>query len=123
VIFSNAQVEHMDTLKRIIASSVVVVPLSVAFAQTPTGNDASAAAVEKLRASVKGGVEVENIRMSEDGVACIQYRGPNYAGSMTNGYAVVQGDKVYKSSIGNTRFEEAWKEHCAGTRDASKSDE
>jgi hypothetical protein len=123
VIFSNAQVEHMDTLKRIIASAVVVVPMSIAFAETPTSSDASAAAVEKLKSSVKGGVEVENVRMSDDGVACIQYRGPNYAGSMTNAYAVVQGDKVYKSSIGNKRFEEAWNEHCAGNRDSSKSEE
>jgi hypothetical protein len=113
----------MDTLKRLIASAFVVVPLSVAFAETPTGSDASEAAVEKLRATVKGGVEVEKVRMTDSGVACIQYRGPNYAGSMTNGYAVVQGDKVHKSSVGNKRFEEAWNEHCAGTRGASKPDE
>lgn len=112
----------MDTLKRLIASAVVVIPLSVAFAETPAGSDASAAAVETLRSSLggKGAINVDNVHMTDNGVACIDYRGPNNSGGTSKAKAVVQGDKVYRSGIGNKRFEQAWNEHCAGARAASK---
>jgi hypothetical protein len=112
----------MDTLKRLIASAVVVVPLSSALAETPASGDASTAAVETLRASLggKGAIDVENVRMTDDGVACIDYRGPNNSGGMSKAKAVVQGDKVLRSGVGNERFADAWNEHCAGTRAASK---
>ncbi len=115
----------MDTLKRLIASAVVVVPLSSAFAETPPSSDASSAAVEALRSSLggKGAIDVENVRMTDNGVACIDYRGPNNSGGMSKSKAVVQGNKVLRSSVGNERFQEAWNEHCAGTRGGSKSPE
>lgn len=115
----------MDTLKRLIASAVVVVPLSSALAETPAGSDASSAAVETLRSSLggKGAIDVENVRMTDSGVACIDYRGPNNSGGMSKSKAVVQGDKVFRSGIGNRRFEEAWNEHCAGGARASSKDQ
>lgn len=113
----------MDTLKWIIASAVVVAPLSSALAETPASSDASTTAVDTLRASLggKGAIDVENVHMTDDGVACIDYRGPNNSGGMSKSKAVVQGDKVLRSSVGNDRFADAWNEHCAGTRAASKA--
>jgi hypothetical protein len=103
----------MNTWTRLIALPAVFLPLA-ALAQGQTSSDAESAAVEALKASVRERVEVDTVRMTDAGVACITYRMENETGGASRAHAVVDGEKVLRSTIGNTRFEKAWKEKCAG---------
>jgi len=106
----------MDTMKLIIAASVTLLPVTGALAA-----DATSAAVAKLKANLgdkAGGLEVEEVRVTDAAVACIEYR---VSGS--RGHAVVQGNEVLKSSSDSDRFEKAWNEHCLGPRGGTTSNE
>lgn len=111
----------MNTRKLLIASSIALLPMAGALAADPNareGTDATSASVAALKATLRGssGFEVDEVRVTDAGVACINYRVNNEQGAKSRGHAVVQGDEVLKSSTGYKRFEKAWNEHCLGPR-------
>ena len=108
----------MNTKTLLIAASVVLLPVGGALAADQEGSDATAASVAALKANLKNsaGLTVDEVRVTEAGVACINYRVNNDQGGKSRGHAVVQGDEVLKSSTGYKRFEKAWNEHCLGPR-------
>lgn len=87
------------------------------------GADATAASVAALKKNLgdPAGVEIDEVRVTGDGVACIEYRVGQ--GAKGRGHAVVQGDEVLKSSASYARFEKAWNEHCLGPRGGMTGDE
>ena len=106
----------MDTLKLLIATSATFLPVCGAFAaegKAPAGSDATAAAVAALKANLgsDAGLEIDEVRVTDTGVACIEYRV-----SESRGHAVVQNNEVLKSSSDADRFEKAWNQHCLGPR-------
>jgi hypothetical protein len=108
----------MNTKTLLIAASVALLPVGGAFAADQEGSDATAASVAALKANLKNsaGLTIDEVRLTEAGVACINYRVNNEQGGKSRGHAVVQGDEVLKSSTGYKRFEKAWNEHCLGPR-------
>jgi hypothetical protein len=71
--------------------------------------------VETLKASLGTamGFEVENVKTGDDGVACITYRIDNDLGGETRAHAVVDGDKVMRSTSRSPSFAKAWNRKCA----------
>ena len=107
----------MDYSHRLIA-----VPLALALAAGAFANDDKTAAaadnpeaVAKLKSSLTrtAGFEVEAVRDGADGASCIVYRVANEQGGETKAYAVVDGDKVLRSTSRSKQFEEAWNQKCA----------
>ena len=120
--------KHMDTRKLLIASSIVLLSMSGALAAEPQvreGSDATAASVAALKANLGNptGLEVDEVRVTETGVACIYYRVSDGQGGESRGHAVVQGGEVLKSSTDDEHFAKAWNEHCLGPRGGMTSGE
>ena len=115
----------MNTKTLLIAASVALLPVVGALAADPEapGSDATSASVAALKATLRNssGLTVDEVRVTEAGVACINYRVNNDQGGKSRGHAVVQGDEVLKSSTGYKRFEKAWNEHCLGPRGGNTS--
>jgi hypothetical protein len=109
----------MDTRKLLLASSAL---LAVAGAFAADTTSASVAALEANLGS-PAGLEIEEVRVTAAGVACIDYRVSDGKGGKSLGHAVVRGDEVLKSSAGYERFEKAWNEHCLGPRGGVTSGE
>jgi len=105
----------MATLKLIIAASVTFLPTTGALAGDATSN--AVAALKANLADKADGLEVEEVRATDAGVVCIEYR---VSGS--RGHAVVEGNTVLKSSSDAERFEKAWSEHCLGPRGGTTSE-
>jgi hypothetical protein len=57
---------------------------------------------------------VDDVRTTESGVTCITYRIRNDSGGESRAQAVVDGDKVLRSTTRSTRFEKAWNDKCVG---------
>jgi hypothetical protein len=100
----------------LIASTAALLPMAAALAadrEAGDGSDATAASVAALKANLgnPAGLEVDEVRVTAAGIACIDYRV-----SKTPGHAVVQGNEVLKSSSDAERFEKKWNEHCLGPR-------
>jgi hypothetical protein len=110
----------MDTLKLLIASSVAFVPLigSTADRGAREASDRTDAAVAALKGSFEKTtrIEVEEVRVTEDGVVCIDYHMLDDPNGIGRAHAVVQGDEVLRSTTASPRFEEAWTDHCLGPR-------
>jgi len=106
----------MSTAKLVISSTVIVL-VAAAFAISGESPDATAASVAALKANLgnPAGLEVDEVRVTDTGVACIEYRVPNGTSGKIRGHAVVQRNEVLKSSSGDP-FEKAWNEHCLGPR-------
>ncbi len=80
--------------------------------------DATDASIRTLQASL-GDVklEVDEVRIANDGVACIDYRTRGADGRQDRGHAVVQGNDVVRTPAPGSdakKFEEAWSRHCLG---------
>jgi hypothetical protein len=115
------EVNGMNTRTFLIASTVAFLPVTGALAaerDTRDGTEVTAASVAALKASVgnSAGLEVDEVRVTDDGIACIDYRTSNSQGRKSPGHAIVQGNEVLKSSSGDERFEKAWTKHCLGPR-------
>ena len=104
----------MTSSKQLIASCAAL----LAMAGMLAAEDATSAAVAALKANLgdPANLEVDEVRVTNIGVACIDYRLGDAAGGKNRGHAVVQGEEVLKSSEGSERFETAWSEHCLGPR-------
>lgn len=110
----------MDAKKLLLASSIALLPMAGVYAA-----DATSAAVAALKQNLgnTAGLEVDEVRVTQAGVACIDYRVNDGQGSKSPGHAVVQGDEVLKSSSEYKRFEKVWNEHCLGPRGGITSGE
>lgn len=106
----------------------IAVPMTLAFAagalanDSPTANSAAASsAVEALKASLKGetGFEVNKVHVTDDGTACIKYSVAGDKSQETHAQAVVEGDKVLRSTSRSKEFANAWNNKCAGKKTAS----
>jgi len=84
-----------------------------AFAAGPAMNTDSPA-VEKLKSKLPStlGFEVKDVRTMTDGTSCITYVVANGNGGTSTEHAVVDGDKVQRDTMGNTRFASAWNKKC-----------
>ncbi len=100
----------MNKLRTFIALPFAFVPLAGALADDSTASEP----VEKLKSSLQStvGFEVDNVKMN-DGVACITYRIANDTGGESRAQAVVEGDKVLRSTSRSTKFAKAWNSKCA----------
>ena len=107
----------MDTSHRLIALPLAFALCAGAFANDDMRKDpaTNSDAVEKLKSSLptSAGFEVDDVRMG-DGVTCITYRVDNDRGGETRALAVVDGDKVLRSTSRSKSFETAWNSKCAG---------
>lgn len=102
----------------LLALSFAFVPLSAALADA----DEASPAVATLKSSLPStrGFEVESVRTTDSGVACITYRVPNDRGGETHAQAVVEGDQVLRSTSRSSKFAKAWNSKCAGADADSK---
>ena len=110
----------MNTRNLLIASAAALVPMTAVLADDPpasTSSDATAAAVATLKDRVgKPGIEVDEVRVTDSGTACIKYRVRNNLGGTSREHAVVKGEEVERSTRGNKEFEKAWNDNCLGPR-------
>jgi hypothetical protein len=119
----------MSKTKLLISTSAILA-VAAALAASPEGSDnsnATAAAVAALKSNLGNppGLSVDEVRVTDDGVACIDYRlsdGVSNGEGKVPGHAVVQRDEVLKSSAGD-RFQKAWDKHCLGPRGGMTRDE
>ena len=114
----------MSIKKLVVATSAILLMGALAaHDESSKGQDATAASVASLRASLgnPAGLEIDEVRVTDAGVACIDYH-TSGLGAKSVGHAVVQGKGVLKSSTRDARFEKAWNEHCLGPRGGVTSD-
>jgi len=111
----------MNATKLLIVSSIALLPLAVAGADADATSTAVAALKKNLGSTT--GVEVDEVRVTQAGVACIDYRVSDGQGGKSLGHAVVQGEEVLKSSSEYERFEKVWNEHCLGPRGGTTTSE
>jgi hypothetical protein len=96
--------------------------IALAAAAALAEGDATDASVAALRANLgsEGDLEVDEVRITGDGVACIEYRLRAASGKQDRGHAVVRGKDVLRSPSGSgtdaAAFEKAWNEHCLGPK-------
>jgi hypothetical protein len=107
----------MKTLRLLTIPAALVISIGV-FANEGDKSPASAsdsASVDALRTSLPStmGFEVDNVRTTDDGVTCINYRVANDLGGETRAQAVVKGDDVLRSTTRSSKFAKAWNKHCA----------
>jgi hypothetical protein len=115
------EVNGMSTKTFLIASTVAFLPVTDVIAaerDTRDGTEVTAASVAALKASVgnSADLEVDEVRVTDDGIACIDYRMSTGQGRKSPAHAIVQGKEVLKSSSGDERFDKAWTKHCLGPR-------
>jgi hypothetical protein len=104
----------MSATKLIIATSaILVVAAAFAVEPAPSASDITVTSVAALKANLGSpkGLEIDEVRVTDDDIACIEYHVKK-----SRGHAVVNGDEVLKSPSDAERFDEAWNEHCLGPR-------
>ena len=110
-------------MKRLIAPSLVILVFGGMAAAGNEGPDSeiTAKAVAKLEARLgESEIEIDEVRVTKDGVACIDFHGTGPAKKPA--HAVMQGEKMLISSNSDKNgFEDAWKEHCLGPRGGATS--
>lgn len=102
---------------RLFVLTAAVALSAVALANDPDksmtqGEDSPA--VQKLKESLpsSSGFKVDSVRQGSDGVSCINYRVDSDMGNETRAHAVVDGDKVLRSTSRSQDFEKAWNTKC-----------
>jgi len=100
-----------------IALLVALVPLAAVAGEPATSSAASSEPVETLKSRLtsKSGFKVDDVRMTDGGVACIKYRVANDNGGESRAQAVVEGEKVLRSTSRSKEFADAWNSKCAGS--------
>jgi hypothetical protein len=125
------EVKDMDFSHRTIAR-VLAIPLALSLAAAAHADDkhdkkhsttaGHSDAVEMLKSRLgpaAASLEVDDIQVASSGASCITYSVNNSTGGETHAKAVVQGDKVLRSTSRTNDFEDAWNTHCVGNRSAS----
>ena len=106
----------MNTL-RTIAVLAALAPMTAVLASDPAASDASSEAVATLKSRLKNpaGFKVDDVHMADDGSACISYRVSNDNGGESRVKAVVQGEKILRSTSRNSDFAKTWNSKCVGS--------
>lgn len=108
----------MNNSDRLVVMAAALAACTLAMADDSTKPDAAAnsPAVEALKSSLGStvGFEVRDVRQGDDGVTCIVYSDED----TSKAYAVVDGEKVLRSSSRSKSFERAWNEKCARSKDS-----
>jgi hypothetical protein len=104
---------------RLVALPLALVPLAGIAADDPSANassEANSESIAALKSSLPStsGFEVDDVRVTDSGVTCISYRVRNDLGGETRAKAVVEGDKVLRSTSRTSRFAKAWNGKCVG---------
>jgi hypothetical protein len=113
----------MRAMKRLIAPSLLIILGGMAAARDQgPDSEIGKAAVEKLYNRLgETEVKVDEVRVTQDGVACIDFHGIGSTSGKA-AHAVVQGDKMLVSTNSDKNpFEEMWKKHCLGPRGGTTS--
>jgi hypothetical protein len=110
------------TMRLLFASSFAILTMAGALAVDEEGPDATSASVAALKANLgnPAGLEIDEVRVTDSGVSCIDYR---LGAGKSMGHAVVRGNEVLKSPPGDEEFEKAWNTHCLGPRGGISSGE
>jgi hypothetical protein len=103
----------MNSLKyHVLVATLAVAPFAVANdnASNMVKTDTQRQAVQQLKDSIPGlqDLQVKNILTTNAGLNCITYE--TEAGNTE--HAVVQGEEVQRSTLGNLDFQEAWNNKC-----------
>jgi len=111
----------MVTSHRLMILPVALALSSVALAEDPdkaTSQGEDTPAVQTLKSSLPStsGFKVDSVREGSDGVSCITYRVSNEMGSVSKAHAVVDGEKVLRSSARSKDFEKAWNSKCVAAK-------
>jgi len=110
----------MNTSHRLAVLPIALVISAGALAndETTAGAVTNSEAVEKLKSSlpITTGFEVEKMRTTDSGISCITYRVKNDQGNETRAHAVVQGEKVLRSTSRSKDFENAWNSNCVAAK-------
>src|SRR5687768_2333988 len=111
----------VNARKLLLASSLALLPLSGLLAadrEQGKSADATSSSIAALKKDLgnPASLEVDEVRVTRDGVTCIDYRIGDGQGGKSLGHAVVQNGEVLKSSSKDERFEKEWNEHCLGPR-------
>jgi hypothetical protein len=113
---SDEQDMDMNTSHRLAVLPIALALSAGAFANddTTAGAVTNSEAVSTLKSSLPStsGFEVEKMRTTDSGISCIVYRVRNDQGNETRAQAVVQGEKVLRSSSRSKDFEKAWNSNC-----------
>ena len=109
----------MNNSHRFAILSAALAASALAFAADAENSEA----VQTLKSSIGNiaGFEVDTVRMGDGGVTCIVYRVSNDRGGETKAQAVVEGDKVLRSTSRSKEFENAWNNKCVGANTASNN--
>jgi len=105
-------------MKRLIAPTLVILLCGMAAARDEgPDTELTTQAVAALQAKLgESEVQVDEVRVTDDGIACIDFHGTGSTGGR-NGHAVYQDEKLLISTNSDKNgFEKAWKEHCLGPR-------
>jgi hypothetical protein len=108
----------MQTMKRLIAPSLIIVLCGMAAARdqgpdTAITTKAVAALEEKLG---KSEIQVDEVRVTEAGIACMDYH--SNSNPAKKAHAVLAGEELSISTSADhaQRFEKVWYDHCLGPR-------
>jgi hypothetical protein len=117
----------MNNSRNIRMHVVAIVSAFAPWAAFAAG-DATDESVATLRASLGAvAVEVDEVRITGDGVACIDYRVRGAGGGESRGHAVVRGKDVQRSPAAPGAdaqvFEKAWSDHCLGPKGGTTIDQ
>jgi len=110
-------------MKRLIAPSLLIILGGMAAARDQgPDTEISKNAVDKLYARLgETEVKVDEVRVTKDGVACIDFHGIGSTSGKA-AHAVVQGDKMLVSTNSDKNgFKDAWEKHCLGPRGGATS--
>jgi hypothetical protein len=116
------------TPSRRLRTMLLAAAIALAAAAALAAGNATDASVAALKASLGNprALEVDEVRITGDGVACIEYRVVDAAGKQDRGHAVVRGNDVLRSPGATNAdpkpFEKAWSEHCLGPKGGMTSE-
>jgi len=111
----------MNTSHRLVVLPIAVALSAGVFANEPATSPEGAMntdAVATLKSTLPStsGFAVEKMRTTDSGISCITYRVRNDQGNETRAHAVVQGEKVLRSSSRSKEFEKAWNSQCVAAK-------
>ena len=104
-------------MKRLIAPSLVIALCGIAAARDQgPDTEVTSKAVSRLEAKLgKSEIEVDEVRVTKDGIACIDYHSISNPGKQA--HAVLQGERLLISTNSDANdFEKVWSDHCLGPR-------
>jgi hypothetical protein len=121
----DGKVNRRHNRRVLFASSFAILSMAGALAIEGEGPDATSASVAALKENLgnPAGLEIDEVRVTDSGVTCIEYRMSDGKGGQSPGHAVVRGNEVLKSPSGDEEFEKAWNAHCLGPRGGISSGE